>query len=953
MTMISEKEVLDVREPPGKAMGKVAELWRPVEGTSKIMCTACARYCKIGEGQVGLCGIRGVHEGKLWLYVYGRVITGHVDPIEKKPVSHYRPGSKIFSIATTGCNWLCHPAGTPIQMVDGEAKPVEEIRAGDVLESLDELRGQPVPAVVTAAGTRKAATFRIDTRNLREPLFATAEHPILTPSGWTPVSMLRTGEQVLVAREGQPSSRLKEREIRIPQHSIDSHGGAIARFWEQLRQRRGNGSRYEWATITAIRPESSKESVYSFECVPFHNYAASNVVAHNCRYCFLPGTQVLTDIGHTGIEELFRRAEATSNPEVRVARGTKALSHRGRWRPVREVFEHFYSGPIVKVRPFYLPGFECTPDHSVFAAIGGGPVKKVKAGSLRLGDFLAVPLMKPAKDEPVDVEKILHDEPAPNYKYDVKMEIVHGRIRRTSERGLGIPAILHITPRVARLFGYYCAEGSLSRSRNRANSASVWFSFGAHEESRIREVEKILSGVFGIRPRRSRQQNRVAIVASSAILAAIFRHFCGDSSASKRVPEFILHSGDKRVLKGFLSGYFNGDGYVTKGKGGFVLGSTSVSQALTYGVAQVLFALGEMPRVYRSENENHYEIEGRLVNRSDDHMVRLLVDQVSMTPQYVDWEASDVRVIRRRGFVLVPIRQISRTNYAGPVYNIEVEADHSYTANFMAVANCQNADISQRRKVEGIEVEPKDVVRMTLEQGCQGLAYTYNQPTIFIEFARDIGMLARKAGLINIFVSNGYDTPETVAEMPKFLDCVTVDFKGSGETNFVRKYINIPNADPIFQTILDTRDTKKIHIEITDLIVPQVGDDLGAARRLSKWVYDNLGPDTPIHFLRFHPDYKMMEFPWTPVETLEKHCAVAKEEGLKYVYIGNVSGHRLENTYCPGCGAIAIKRYGFDITGWYLDKDNKCKKCGYKLAIFGRLERTAKENRFYSVLYHR
>src|SRR5205823_3472779 len=152
-------------------------------------------------------------------------------------------------------------------------------------------------------------------------------------------------------------------------------------------------------------------------------------------------------------------------------------------------------------------------------------------------------------------------------------------------------------------------------------------------------------------------------------------------------------------------------------------------------------------------------------------------------------------------------------------------------------------------------------------------------------------------------------------------------FKGSGETNFVRKYINIPNADPIFQTLLDTRDTKKIHIEITDLIVPQVGDDLGAARHLSKWVHDNLGPDTPIHFLRFHPDYKMMEFPWTPVETLEKHCAVAKEEGLKYVYIGNVPGHRLENTYCPGCGAIAIKRYGFDTTGWYLDKDNKCKRC--------------------------
>ena len=291
--------------------------------------------------------------------------------------------------------------------------------------------------------------------------------------------------------------------------------------------------------------------------------------------------------------------------------------------------------------------------------------------------------------------------------------------------------------------------------------------------------------------------------------------------------------------------------------------------------------------------------------------------------------------------------------YVGPVFNLEVEEDHSYTANGLVVANCQTFDISQRRKVEGIEVTPEDVVRMTVDQGCQGLAYTYTQPTLFIEFARDIGVLARKAGLINLFVSNGYDTPETVREMEKFLDCVTVDFKGSGETEFVRKYINIPNADPVFQTVLEMRDTKKIHIEITDLIVPQVGDSLDAARKLSRWVCDHLGPDTPIHFLRFHPDYKMMEFPWTPVETLEKHCAVAKEEGLRYVYVGNVPGHKLENTYCPGCGAIAVKRYGFDITGWYLDRENRCKKCGTKIAIVGRLEKTARENRFYGVLYHR
>jgi len=266
---------------------------------------------------------------------------------------------------------------------------------------------------------------------------------------------------------------------------------------------------------------------------------------------------------------------------------------------------------------------------------------------------------------------------------------------------------------------------------------------------------------------------------------------------------------------------------------------------------------------------------------------------------------------------------------------------------------CQNADISQRRKVEGIDAQPADIVRMTVEQGCQGIAYTYNEPSIFIEFARDIGTRAHDAGLINIFVSNGYDSPECVAEMGKFLDCITVDFKGSGETQFVRKYISIPNADPIFQTLKDLRDKTKIHVEITDLIVPQVGDSLDAARHLSKFVYDELGPDTPIHFLRFHPDYKMMEFPWTPVETLEKHCAVAKEAGLRYVYIGNVPGHPLEHTYCPGCGAIAVKRYGFDITGWNLTKDNRCKSCDYRLPIVGSLEKTAKDERYYSVLWHR
>lgn len=259
---------------------------------------------------------------------------------------------------------------------------------------------------------------------------------------------------------------------------------------------------------------------------------------------------------------------------------------------------------------------------------------------------------------------------------------------------------------------------------------------------------------------------------------------------------------------------------------------------------------------------------------------------------------------------------------------------------------CQNYDISQRRKLEGLQIEPSGVVSLAIENGCEGIAYTYNEPSIFIEYARDVGKLAHQNGIFNIFVSNGYETPESATVMGEFLDCLTVDFKGSGETSFVRSYIGIPNAEPIFETLLEMKRKTKTHLEITDLIVPKVGDDIASATKLARWVYDNLGPDTPIHFLRFHPDYKMMDIPVTPVKTLEKHYEVTKKEGLRYVYIGNVPGHPAENTYCPGCGKVLIDRNGYELGAYNLDKDNRCRFCWYQTPIVGPLSAHAHEERF-------
>ena len=248
---------------------------------------------------------------------------------------------------------------------------------------------------------------------------------------------------------------------------------------------------------------------------------------------------------------------------------------------------------------------------------------------------------------------------------------------------------------------------------------------------------------------------------------------------------------------------------------------------------------------------------------------------------------------------------------------------------------CQNYDISQRRRVEGEDMTPEDVVRAALEYGADGIAYTYNQPSIFIEFARDVGVIAREHGLYNAFVSNGYDTPQAVDMMGEFLDCITVDFKGSAEPGFTRRYIGVPDPQPIFDTILEIRDRTDIHIEITDLVVPRVGDSLEYAGKLCAFVRDELGRDTPVHFLRFHPDYKMMDVEATPVKTLERHCDVAREAGLDYPYVGNVPGHPLEDTVCPRCGSVAVDRFGFDIVSWNLDDGNRCASCGHAIPITG------------------
>jgi pyruvate formate lyase activating enzyme len=248
---------------------------------------------------------------------------------------------------------------------------------------------------------------------------------------------------------------------------------------------------------------------------------------------------------------------------------------------------------------------------------------------------------------------------------------------------------------------------------------------------------------------------------------------------------------------------------------------------------------------------------------------------------------------------------------------------------------CQNAEISQEHEVSGRPFSPATAVARAQKFGCAGVTFTYNEPTIFAEYARDVIREAHRAGLFANFVTNGYMTPEAVAYLGSELDAVSVDFKGSGEPAFLRKYVSAKGPEPIYESAVGLQKNGT-HVEVTDLIVPQVGDSAEATRRLARFVVDRLGPSTPFHLLRFHPDYRMMELPVTPIPTLEKLHAVAVAEGLEYVYLGNVWGHPLEHTYCPACRAIAVRRYGFTIQEWNLDAQNRCRSCGHALPIVGR-----------------
>ncbi|MCM8778836.1 MAG: AmmeMemoRadiSam system radical SAM enzyme [Candidatus Omnitrophica bacterium] len=243
---------------------------------------------------------------------------------------------------------------------------------------------------------------------------------------------------------------------------------------------------------------------------------------------------------------------------------------------------------------------------------------------------------------------------------------------------------------------------------------------------------------------------------------------------------------------------------------------------------------------------------------------------------------------------------------------------------------CQNWTISQMKpeEVDYIFLPPEEIVKKTIEKNCASIAYTYSEPTIFYEYMLDTAKLAQEKNIKNIYVTAGYINPEPAKLLAEYIDAANIDLKAYDDEYL--QNICAQRLEPLLQAIKLFKELG-VWVEITNLILPSLNDDLQKIRQMCLWIKENLGPDTPLHFSRFFPMYKMTHLPPTPVSTLEEARKVAQEVGLNYVYIGNVPGHPGENTYCPQCKAILIERRGFFLTQYHLNK-NRCKFCGQEIA---------------------
>jgi pyruvate formate lyase activating enzyme len=253
----------------------------------------------------------------------------------------------------------------------------------------------------------------------------------------------------------------------------------------------------------------------------------------------------------------------------------------------------------------------------------------------------------------------------------------------------------------------------------------------------------------------------------------------------------------------------------------------------------------------------------------------------------------------------------------------------SWGCNFHC-KGCQNWEISCVDIPRGSrQLPPEREIELAKSYNCQGIAWTYNEPAIWLEYTLDSAKLAKKNNLYTVYVTNGYATPEGLDAIGPWLDAWRVDVKGFTDA-FYRQLAKIPHWRGILDVARRAKEKWHMHVEVVTNVIPTMNDDEEQLSNIAAWIRDNLGELTPWHVTRFHPLHEFTHLSATPLATLERAYQIGKKAGLKFVYLGNVPGHEYENTVCYSCGKIVVRRIGYDTEVVGLD-GSKCKFCGADL----------------------
>jgi pyruvate formate lyase activating enzyme len=743
----------------------------------------------------------------------------------------------------------------------------------------------------------------------------------------------------------------------------------------QVRFNEGGELRVPWGYVAALQSDPIEKKPF------FHVNPGSNALTFgmlgcdfHCGYCFTGDTMVITNRGPIPLQNVFDLGIALQKQpdgDISIPNDLKAVTSSGTLHKVKAVFRHAYEGEMTKVKPYYLPSITCTPDHRVYATKDPTiPPELIQAKDLTKAHYLVVPhsdrfslpqmidaesllgshsmtFQTPWKLSEPEMQKIIDLSAegsssreigemfgkSGSYIRHLRSKIKNGQVHnaRTSlpyieggflrfptERQPAIPLLTKLGAQVAELLGYYCAEGSIVSDKNRPNSFKINFSFSKQEIDLARRVIDLLRECFNVDAWLVNRNTTLAVSVSKSSLALLLKILVGERSTAKRVPEMLFDASEE-VIKAFLDAFVQGDGHrFSNGK----VSSTTVSRDLAYGIAWLALKCGYFASIYDAPMPETGMIEGRAVRRAPHQYTIVWYEESSVKRKIIETEK----------FYLVPIREIASESFNGHVFNMEVEEEHNYLANFLLVSNCQNWLTSQAMRDPSSDVSvnfirkisPQEMVRLAHRTHASTVVSSYNEPLITSEWAVEIFKEAKADGLMCAYVSNGNNTPEVMEYIRPYISAYKVDLKCMQDKNY-RK------LGGVLQNTLD--GIKRAHdlglwVEIVTLTIPGFNDSSEELWDAARFIA-GVSRDIPWHVTAFHKDYKMTDPDNTDAKTLLRAAEIGHEAGLQFVYAGNLPGQvgEYEDTFCPHCNERLIRRSGYVIQEYHITGEGTCPKC--------------------------